>query len=628
MNNTLNLDYKKLGLKAGLEIHQQLDTKYKLFCRCPTLLRDTRESNYEFYRYLRPTQSEMGETDRAALEEAKVIRKFIYKAYPSTCLVENDEEPPRELNEEAIDITLTIARLFNMPPVDLIHTMRKIVIDGSNTTGFQRTSLVATDGYFETSQGRVGVDVLCLEEEACQRVEERKGAVVFSLDRLGIPLVEIGTAPDIVSPAHARESAEQIGMILRSTGAVKRGIGTIRQDINISIAEGARVEVKGVQELDLIETIVEYEALRQTRLLEIRDELQERDAAVGEMIDVTHIFENTGSPIIKRAIKKGCVLALCLHGFAGMVGKEIQPGRRLGSEFSDRAKKAGVGGIFHTDELPAYGITEDEVLALRTAAGAEPEDCVVIVADMHDQAVAALSEVRARAEQAMTCVPEETRKMLADGSTAYLRPLPGAARMYPETDIPPVPISGRIDKIIIPELLSSKKNRYIREYKLSEDLAQKITYSRYPGVFEDIMNSVSVDAALVVRTLTATLTELRKEGIHIEQLQNKHFLEMFRLISDATIAKEGIIDILRLLAEEPDRTVADVASSLGLIGMTEEQIESVIATVVSERSDFVHIRGEGAHGPLMGVVMRKLRGRADGNLISRILTEKIREELL
>ncbi len=628
MTNTLNLDYKKLGLKAGLEIHQQLDTKHKLFCRCPTLLRDTNESNYEFYRYLRPTQSEMGKTDRAALEEAKIIRKFIYKAYPSTCLVENDEEPPRELNEEAIDITLTIARLFNMAPVDLIHTMRKIVIDGSNTTGFQRTSLVATGGYFETSQGRVGVDVLCLEEEACQRVEERKGAVVFSLDRLGIPLVEIGTAPDITTPAHARESAEQIGMILRSTGAVKRGIGTIRQDINISIAEGARVEVKGVQELDLIETIVEYEALRQSRLLEIRDELRERNASVGEIADVTHIFQNTRSPIIKRAIRKGCVLALRLHGFAGMVGKEIQPGRRLGSEFSDRAKKAGVGGIFHTDELPAYGITEEEVLALRTAAGAEPGDCVVIVADMRDQAVAALGEVRARAEQAMIGIPDETRKMLADGSTAYLRPLPGAARMYPETDVPPVPISGRIDKITVPELLSDKKNRYIREYKLSEDLAQKIVYSRYLNVFEDVINSVAVDATLVVRTLTATLTELRKEGIPIEQLKNKHFLELFGLISDGTIAKEGIIDTLRLLAKEPDRTVADVAASLGLTGMTEEQIERVIAAVVSERSDFVHERGEGALGPLMGVVMQNLRGRADGKLISRILTEKIREELL
>ena len=623
--NKPDLDYNRLGLMAGLEIHQQLDTACKLFCKCPTVLRDTRESNYEFFRYLRPTRSEMGETDQAALDEAKVIRKFIYKAYPSTCLVENDEEPPRELNEEAIDITLMTARLLNMQPVDEIHTMRKLVIDGSNTTGFQRTSLVATDGYFETSHGRVGVDVLCLEEEACQRVVESEEGVVFSLDRLGIPLVEIGTAPDIVTPAHAREAAEHIGMILRSTGFVKRGIGTIRQDVNISIADGARVEVKGVQELDLIETIVEQEALRQVRLLEIRDELRKRGASVGKITDVTHIFEDTKSAIVRK--KMGCVLALRLCGFAGVVGAEIQPDRRLGSEFSDRAKKAGVGGIFHTDELPGYGITDVEVETLRTGVGAREDDCVVIVADAHDRAVNALQAVVLRAEQALVGVPEETRKMLPDGTTAYLRPLPGAARMYPETDVPPVPVTGRIDKITTPELLSARKDRYVREYNLSDDMARQIVYSRRLALFEDIMKSVSVDGSLVVRTLTATLTELKKEGVLIEQLQDKHFSEMFGLIADGKIAKEGVIDILRLLAEQPDRSAEDAAASLDLVGMDEEQTESVIARVVAQRRDFVHERGHGAIGPLMGVVMQELRGKADGKLISRILTEKISEEL-
>jgi glutamyl-tRNA(Gln) amidotransferase subunit E len=624
-SNKSDLDYKRLGLMAGLEIHQQLDTACKLFCSCPTMLRDTRESTYEFFRYLRPTRSEMGETDQAALDEAKVIRKFIYKAYPSTCLVENDEEPPRELNDEAIDITLTTAKLLNMQPVDEIHIMRKLVIDGSNTSGFQRTSLVATGGHFETSHGRVGVDVLCLEEEACQRVEEQEGAVVFSLDRLGIPLVEIGTAPDIISPAHAREAAEHIGMILRSTGFVKRGIGTIRQDVNISIAGGARVEVKGVQELDLIETIVEQEAFRQVRLLEIRDELRGRGASVGEVTDVTHVFKGTKSAVVKK--KMGCVLALRLCGFAGMAGAEIQPDRRLGSEFSDRAKKAGVGGIFHTDELPGYGITETEVETLRTSVGAEDGDCVVIVADAHDRAVNALQAVILRAEQALIGVPEETRKMLPAGTTAFLRPLPGAARMYPETDVPPVPINGRIDKITTPELLSKRKDRYAMEYDLSEDLARQIVYSRRLVLFDAIMDSVSVDGSLVVRTLTATLTELKKEGIPIEQLQDNNFLELFGLIADGKIAKEGVIDVLRLLAEHPDRSAEDATASIGLACVDEKQTEDVVVRVVSERRELVRERGMGALGPLMGVVMQELRGKADGKLISKILTEKIREEL-
>ena len=217
--------------------------------------------------------------------------------------------------------------------------------------------------------------------------------------------------------------------------------------------------------------------------------------------------------------------------------------------------------------------------------------------------------------------------MLHEGGSAYLRPLTGAALMYPETDVPPVPISGRIEGISIPELLSDKKDRYVGEYGLSEDLAQKIVYSGYLDVFDAVMGAVSVDAALVVRTLTATLTELRKDGVLIEEFSDKHFLELFGLVADNTIAKEGIIEILRGLAKQPDRSVAAVAESIGIVGMDDAEIEDTIARIVVERSDFVRERGMSAVGPLMGVAMQNLRGKADGKLISRILTEKIREEL-
>ncbi len=271
--------------------------------------------------------------------------------------------------------------------------------------------------------------------------------------------------------------------------------------------------------------------------------------------------------------------------------------------------------------------SDAEVDAFRDFVGAETDDCVVIVADLCDRAADALNEVSARAEQALVGIPEETRKMLPDGSSAYLRPLPGAARMYPETDVPPVPISGRIEGIAIPELLSDKKDRYVREYDLSEDLARKMVYSRYLDVFDTVMGSVSVDAALVVRTLTATLTELRKDGVRIGEFSDRHFLELFSLVADNTIAKEGIIEILRVLADQPDRMVADVAESIGIVSMDEKEIADTIARIVVERSDFVRERGMGAVGPLMGVAMQNLRGKADGKLISRILTEKIREEL-
>ena len=260
------MDYKTVGLVAGIEIHQQLDTKEKLFCHCPTTLRETAEHSGEFSRYLRATVSEMGLIDRAAKEEMKHDRMFRYYTYDTTCLVENDEEPPAPINDEALAVCLTIGKMFSMTPVPQVHTMRKLVIDGSNTSGFQRTALIAFNGVLPDS-GQI--ETICLEEEAAQRVKDE----VFSLDRLGIPLVEITTSPCMHTPEDVQNMAEYIGMVLRSTGKVKRGLGTIRQDVNISIAEGARVEIKGVQELDLIAEVVRREVQRQQNLLAIRDEL-------------------------------------------------------------------------------------------------------------------------------------------------------------------------------------------------------------------------------------------------------------------------------------------------------------------------------------------------------------------
>ncbi|MFB6173918.1 MAG: Glu-tRNA(Gln) amidotransferase subunit GatE, partial [Halobacteriales archaeon] len=249
-------DYEDLGLVAGLEIHQQLDTESKLFCPCPTELREPEAAKRTFTRYLHPTKSELGEIDEAALEESMVDREFEYLSYDTTCLVEEDDEPPHRVDREAMDVTLEIAQLLDASVVDQVHVMRKIVVDGSNTTGFQRTMRVAGEGAIETDEGTVRIEDLMLEEESAQRVEETDAGVRYSLDRLGIPLVEIGTKPDIRSPEQARAAAERIGMLLRSTGQVKRGLGTIRQDVNVSIEAGARVEIKGVQSLDDIDDIV------------------------------------------------------------------------------------------------------------------------------------------------------------------------------------------------------------------------------------------------------------------------------------------------------------------------------------------------------------------------------------
>ncbi|MCZ7357643.1 MAG: Glu-tRNA(Gln) amidotransferase subunit GatE [Candidatus Methanoperedens sp.] len=618
-------DYRALGLKSGLEIHQQLDTKEKLFCGCPTLLHDTKDSIFEFSRYLRPTQSEMGVVDRAALEEVKLTKKFIYKAYDTTCLVENDEEPPRELNQEALDYALMIARLLNMNIVEELYTMRKIVIDGSNTSGFQRTGLVATKGYLDSSSGRVGIDVLCLEEEAAQKVEDKGDSVVYSLDRLGIPLVEIGTAPDIISPQHAREVAEKLGMILRSTGKVKRGLGTIRQDINISITEGARVEIKGVQDLSMIETIVEQEVKRQVALLEIKKELNERNAAVtDDIMDVTSIFADTSSKVIQKALKVGVVFAVNLPGFGGFVGREVQPGRRFGTELSDRAKKSGVGGIFHTDELPNYGITEDETGVLRRAVGAQDNDCVVMVADAREKARGALEAVIVRAREALVCVPEETRRALPDGNSAYMRPLPGAARMYPETDVPPVVITEeRIEDIKLPELIEDRMARYQKKFALGEELAALIARSRNFVLFENIMRQApGASSTIVVRTLETTLYELEKEGVPVHNIIEANLIQLFKLHADGKIPNEAIGSVLKIIASKPELAVDKAVQTLG-IGVETGALETVIDKIIESKMDFIMEKGLNSAGPLMGVVMKELRGKVSGQEVSKLLNEKI-----
>ncbi|ADQ67007.1 glutamyl-tRNA(Gln) amidotransferase subunit E [Halogeometricum borinquense DSM 11551] len=616
-------DYEDLGLVAGLEIHQQLDTESKLFCGCPTEIREPEDAERTFTRFLHPTKSELGELDEAALEESRVEREFEYLSYDTTCLVEEDDEPPHRLDEEAREVVMQIASLLDMDAVDQAHLMRKLVIDGSNTSGFQRTTLVAQDGEIETSDGPVGVEDLMLEEESAQRVEETDDGVRFSLDRLGIPLVEIGTRPDISSPEQAREAAERIGMLLRSTGKVKRGLGTIRQDVNVSIADGARVEIKGVQALDAIDDIVRNEVGRQVKLLDIRDELAERDASVGDTQDVTDVFEDTDSGVIGGALSSGGVVqAVPLFGFDGLVGREIQPDRRLGTEFSDHAKRHGAGGIFHTDELPAYGVTEAEVTALRDAVDADENDAVAIVATDPETAELAIDAVKERAETALDGVPEETRGANEDGTTRYLRPLPGAARMYPETDVPPVELDP--SDVETPELLTEKVERYQSEFGLGAGLAEQVAYGRKMPLFERAIDE-GIDATFAAGLLESTLTELRRDDVAVETVSDDHLLELMHLVEDGDLAKEGVNDVLSTIAENPSLSAEEAVEEAGLSGVSEDEVRDAVSGVVERNADQVEEEGMAAFSALMGEAMGALRGKADGEIVSTVLREEIQK---
>ena len=620
-------NWDELGLMMGLEIHQQLNTKHKLFCPCSTDLTDD-EHDEEIIRNLRPTQSELGQIDRAALQESLRDMTFKYEAYNNhTCLVENDDEPPHALNREALDICITIASLLNMKMVDEFHTMRKQVIDGSNTGGFQRTGLAATDGYLDTPYGRVAIESLGLEEDAARRIDSDGEYTQFRLDRLGIPLAEITTDPSMHHPEQIKEVAYMIGQVLRSTN-VKRGLGTIRQDVNISITRGARVEIKGVQDLDLMPVIVENEVTRQLALADIKDELIKRNAKVEDTIyDLDEVFKDTSSKILSSA---ECIKGIILRGFDGLIGKEVQPGRRFGTELSSYAKKMGVSGLFHTDELPAYGITQEEVDALKSYLKTGPEDAIIIVAHDEDVAVNALNETIRRAEMAFDGVVEETRKALDDGNTEYMRPLPTANRMYLETDIPLFQITDDMVEPIknnLPELPDEKEARIIKEYKLSEDLSSRLVRRLLADRFEELMAKLKVDSTTVASVLVSDLRDLRREGVDVSIFTNEKLTETFKLLEDNKISKDALKDLMLAVSKKPEEPVEKIAEEENLTLLSEDEVRAIIHDIVSGQENMVKERQMGAMGPLMGMSMKQLKGKADGSLVNKIVREEIQKLL-
>ncbi len=637
---TGKLNYEEIGLKVGLEIHIQLDTREKLFCSCPTKLVEIDPEDL-FVRELRPTRSELGEVDVAALLEWKKGRKYEYHApRTASCLVEADEEPPHELNREALVIALAVAKALNMYIVDEIHVMRKIVIDGSNTSGFQRTSIIALDGYIMDGDKKIGIQTLCLEEDAARKLGEEKNFVKYKLDRLGIPLIEIATAPDIHDPEQAERVAFKIGQLVRLTGKAKRGLGTIRQDLNVSIKGGAKIEIKGVQHLYLISKVVEYEVMRQIKLLEIREELINRgvkEEDIPETIhNVTDLFRETRSKIIRRIIsRKGHgVYAIVLPGFKGLLGKEVQPGRRFGTELADYARVwGGVGGLFHTDELPGYGISEEEVKKLYDKLGADKNrDAIIIIADEKEKAYKALRAVIQRAKQALKGVPEETRAANPDGTTKYTRPRPGAARMYPETDIPPVEITEELlreAEKYVPEPVDVKLEKFIREYGLSKELANAILNDLRLDLFEQLVKKYRdrLPPKLVASTLTNTLKMLKGEGVPIENISDEDIEETLKLVAENKVSKEAIPEILSYIAKHSGTTPIEAAEKLGLTRISEEELDKIIEDAINQNMNIIMEKPEKAFKIIMGTVMKIVRGKIDGKTVAEHVRRKLQEIL-
>ena len=467
-------DYKKLGFKSGIEIHQQLDT-LKLYCRCPSVVRDT-EHPLCVNRRLRPVAGERGVIDIAALYEQSKGNVFHYKfANTSACLVEIDEEPPTEVNKEALAVVLQVAKMLNATIIDEIHVMRKNVVDGSNTSGFQRTALIAVNGWIETSKGKVGIESVCLEEESAQKGDTGEDFVEFKLDRLGVPLVEIATDASLQDPEHVQEAAMKLGMILRSTGKMKRGIGTIRQDVNVSVSGGKRVELKGFQELKSMVKVADGEVDRQLALI--------------------------------------------------AKGEEVK------------------------------------------------------------------SEVR---------TPELDSK--------FLRPMPGAARMYPETDVQTVRITKEmLAKIEIPELIEDKIHGMVETFKIDKEVANTLIKQNLDSFFSfSAKRYVNLKPTFMADVLLSCQKEVKKLGKDVDPSQ-EDYSAVFKALNEGKISKESLYNVFA--SDKP------VKEALGdFILMSDSELEGKLKEIVAANKDM-------PFNTLIGKAMGQLRGKADGKKISQKLKE-------
>ncbi|MGC2290195.1 MAG: Glu-tRNA(Gln) amidotransferase subunit GatE [Thermoplasmata archaeon] len=618
-------------MKAGLEVHQQLATS-KLFCPCPSELSERVERTVR--RRLRATGGELRALDPAAAFQSSLGQSFVYEVVPTTCLVELDEEPPHAINAEALDVALTVALLLHATPIEEILVMRKLVVDGSNTAGFQRTALVAVGGWIEVGGRRISIETICLEEDAARKVSESGGEVRYRLDRLGIPLVEVATGPDLTSPEQIRDVAQAIGELLRATHRVRRGIGTIREDLNLSIEGGTRIEIKGVQELRLLPKYSQEEIARQELLLRTKEELHRRHAQPpsGAPVDVSELLRDAGSgPVASVLSRGGVVQAVALPGFQGLLGHSTVSGPRFGRELADYARAAGVRGILQSDELPAQGVTAVHVEQLRHRLSLGREDAFALVAHSDAlKATEALHQVLHRAATAFVGVPPETRDPLPDGDSRFSRPLPGRDRMYPETDVPPVTVAGEHLAALgshLPERPEESRARIRTEFDLTDEVAGLLLQEGEADRFETLVRRGHAPS-LVLRLLTHDLPALaavpRSEPVPdpSEELLDA----ILTALAKGQFAKEGVQPVLEGVLFH-GRSIGVAAQSAGLAPMSSPELEALVQGVLDRNDPLLRSRGKAALSPLMGDVMREVRGRIDGKEVARVLERALNDRL-
>jgi len=624
-----------VGLKVGLEIHQQLATNKKLFCNCRPI--ESEEYYMKFQRKLRAVKSELGEYDPAALFEKSKSKTIMYYANPeSSCLVEQDEEPPHNLDKDAKDLVLVIASSLNSKIFSEIYPMRKTVIDGSNTAGFQRTMLFSQGGQIDVDGDKIGVQSICLEEDSGKLLGDKGNIREYSLDRLGIPLVEIALEPVEADSKKIKKIALSLGRLLRSTKKVTRGIGSIRQDVNVSVKDGGGVvEVKGVQQLDQLEKIVEFEAKRQHGLVKIAEKLKNSDfdgiSKDGDIFDITEDLRSCKSKIVQKALKENSIIkAIKIENFSGMFGYSPYEGVRLGKEIGQLVKFYGIGGVFHSDELPDYGIDDEDISIVKNILKIKENDAFLIIAAPSSKIDFAIDSIINRLAEAKKGVPAETRLATQTGETVFLRPRPGASRMYPETDIPPISVTSD-------ELKNAEKNipkswdrsllELQKKYDLNPQLSEQIFDSRYIELFEKIIERTKVSPTFVASILCSSITKLERNGLNSKSLKNEDIVKSFQLLEQGKIAKETIEIIFENIMAGKSNTTEEALKNASIEAVDEADLEKIIEDIVEKNLEIVKNQKERSVGPLMGIAMKELRGKVSGEMINKLLLKNIKKKL-
>lgn len=460
---------KELGFKCGLEIHQRLEGR-KLFSTKYYNQEDSNEKiDLRLTRKLFSSKGELGSIDISSRFEESKERIVTYEYNEEHAgMIDCDDAPPTLPSQEALETCISIAKSLNCSIVDQINFMRKTIIDGSTPAGFQRTALVGFNGFITLNGRKIVIQSVSLEEESCSIVSEN----VFNLSRLGVPLIEITTDASIKSPEEAKEVATQIGLTLRSSGKVQRGIGSIRQDLNISIAKGARVEIKGVQELNDLPKIIYNEIKRQETLVALKELLLEKKAKLLNPVDLTHVFKNSNVKILRAQTCFGVNVKNCKK----LLGLELYEDYRFASELSDYVKAySGLKGLIQSDEkLEKYGFSSEELKAINKELNVDEDDAFILLAGEKSKVSKAFDAIQYRFNETFNGIPLETRRV-DKIKTRFMRPISGASRLYPETDV--LPIVTKIIQVTDVKSLEQVKNELL-EQGLNEELASKLLHSR------------------------------------------------------------------------------------------------------------------------------------------------------